>query len=100
MSALRPKADMRELHRDRLHKKSIFCTKSSPLVELYVQSRSTRRIGDDDSDANVGRPLRPGERAKNRQAQKRNPADASKFHGWRHSGVKGLKSGARCSAGF
>src|SRR5215813_11537830 len=38
MSALRPKADMRELLRDRLHKNSIFCTKSSPLVELYVQS--------------------------------------------------------------
>src|SRR5262249_30271632 len=29
---------MRELLRDRLHKNSIFCTKSSPLVELYVQS--------------------------------------------------------------
>src|SRR5262249_43369048 len=29
---------MLELLRDRLHKKSIFCTKSSPLVELYVQS--------------------------------------------------------------
>jgi hypothetical protein len=37
---------MRELLRDRLHKNSIFCTKSSPLVELYVQSplRNMREV--------------------------------------------------------
>jgi len=29
---------------DRLHKKSIFCTKSSPLMGLYVQSQSISTI--------------------------------------------------------
>src|SRR5215467_11924183 len=44
MSALRrPKADMRELLRDRLHKKYVFCTKGSPPAELYVQSPVGRR---------------------------------------------------------
>jgi hypothetical protein len=32
---------------DRLHKKSIFCTKSSPLVRFYVQSHRSARGHDD-----------------------------------------------------
>ena len=51
-----------------------------PRKTLGFETPADRRKRDNDTDANVGRPLRLGERAKNRQAQKSNPADVSKFH--------------------